>query len=381
MARPSLNNGDVWTPAIANASIRPFASDLDEPGAFPLVRNQDMTSAPGNVKYDLYNFLDRIQATPTTGLLVSWQEYVVVLQNGVDVVKAAGQLSLPDNSTRYIVLNSSGDMTAVSAVPNEGKLLYRVVTSGGSVTEFKDLRFEAVAGIGVIKLPPNIEYVQIGDIVETARSGGRSGYLACDGSSYDTTQYPALFAAIGYAFGQDGTKFRVPDKRDRVSVGVSVTKPRGSTGGNETRRLTPAQLPSHEHPLIDGGHTHSTNEQAHTHPIQDNGHGHALNDPGHLHNTRKNRAVIPGVDDQGGAAGAELSNATSMQGNPFWNTAASVTNITVAPSTANVSVRPARTNVTVEVNTSNTRVGAAGGNGEFSIMQPYVATTFLIRAE
>ena len=42
-----------------------------------------------------------------------------------------------------------------------------------------------------------------------------SGYLACDGSLYDTYQYPALFNAIGYTYGgyPQYQTFRVPNYR------------------------------------------------------------------------------------------------------------------------------------------------------------------------
>jgi len=40
-----------------------------------------------------------------------------------------------------------------------------------------------------------------------------SGYLYCDGASYPTASYPALFAAIGYTYGGAGANFNVPDTR------------------------------------------------------------------------------------------------------------------------------------------------------------------------
>ena len=46
------------------------------------------------------------------------------------------------------------------------------------------------------------------------------GWLACDGWSYSTNDYKNLYDAIGYAFGKDGDKFRVPDLRGRFARGV-----------------------------------------------------------------------------------------------------------------------------------------------------------------
>lgn len=48
-----------------------------------------------------------------------------------------------------------------------------------------------------------------GDLIASAAST-RAGCLLCDGSSYSTTAYPALFAAIGYTYGGSGTSFNVP---------------------------------------------------------------------------------------------------------------------------------------------------------------------------
>lgn len=46
-----------------------------------------------------------------------------------------------------------------------------------------------------------------------AKSQIPAGFLACDGSAYNTANFPRLFAAIGYAWGGAGILFRVPDLR------------------------------------------------------------------------------------------------------------------------------------------------------------------------
>ena len=49
------------------------------------------------------------------------------------------------------------------------------------------------------------------------------GFLMCDGTSYLRTDYPALFNAIGTAFGSvDGTHFNVPDHREAAGVGIGT---------------------------------------------------------------------------------------------------------------------------------------------------------------
>lgn len=79
-----------------------------------------------------------------------------------------------------------------------------------------------------------------------------AGWLLCDGTSYETTAYPTLYAAIGYTYGNDSGKFRVPDLRNgRSPVGAGTVGARtftaGSTGGAADVTLTTSQIPAHDH--------------------------------------------------------------------------------------------------------------------------------------
>jgi microcystin-dependent protein len=84
-----------------------------------------------------------------------------------------------------------------------------------------------------------------------------TGFLLCDGSAVSRTTYAALFAAIGTTFGpgNGSTTFNLPDLRDRVAVGSSATKARGSVGGEATHTLTNAEMPAHSHGGGTGGGT------------------------------------------------------------------------------------------------------------------------------
>jgi microcystin-dependent protein len=81
------------------------------------------------------------------------------------------------------------------------------------------------------------------------------GYLLCDGASLLTTDYPELFAVIGYAFGGSGTAFLLPDLVDRTIIGSSGTFALGDTGGAIDVTLDVSEIPSHTH--VDTGHIHS----------------------------------------------------------------------------------------------------------------------------
>lgn len=79
------------------------------------------------------------------------------------------------------------------------------------------------------------------------------GWLPCDGATYLRTLYPRLAALLG-ARGEvvgDATRFRVPDLRGRVAVGVDATQAEfnevGKRGGSKAHTLTIAEMPAHSH--------------------------------------------------------------------------------------------------------------------------------------
>lgn len=78
------------------------------------------------------------------------------------------------------------------------------------------------------------------------------GYLLCDGRQVSKTEYGELFAVLGTAFNlstdNDSTKFRIPDLRGRVVVGVGSfdtthTFTLAKKGGEYEHLLTTAELP------------------------------------------------------------------------------------------------------------------------------------------
>lgn len=100
-----------------------------------------------------------------------------------------------------MVSSSTGQMSYVTVDPNT------FLISGGVL--------QLVLGFG---LTPSGAILSFGGTVAPA------GYLLCDGTSYLRASYPALFAAIGTAYGStDGAHFNVPDMRGAFLRGVSGT--------------------------------------------------------------------------------------------------------------------------------------------------------------
>jgi microcystin-dependent protein len=107
-----------------------------------------------------------------------------------------------------------------------------------------------------------IEGVNTGIVVPWGSAAIPSGFLLCDGTSYATASYTALFAVIAYTYGGSGANFNVPDLRDRTIVGVSSANskalaqsigantviPTGNIAGSTgATTLTTAQIASHSH--------------------------------------------------------------------------------------------------------------------------------------
>lgn len=93
-----------------------------------------------------------------------------------------------------------------------------------------------------------------------AGSAAPNGYLLCDGSAINRTDYARLFSAIGTAYGagNGSTTFNLPDLRGRVVAALDnmggtdagrldLANTLGTTAGTQTHTLTTAEMPSHQH--------------------------------------------------------------------------------------------------------------------------------------
>jgi microcystin-dependent protein len=103
----------------------------------------------------------------------------------------------------------------------------------------------------------------VGEIRTFAFGFAPSGWAPCEGQLLSISQNTSLFALIGTTYGGDGkSTFALPDLRGRVVVGTG-TAPSGSgfdlggAGGEESHRLTEAELPVHRH-RARGGTSHGT---------------------------------------------------------------------------------------------------------------------------
>lgn len=149
---------------------------------------------------------------------------------------------------------------------------------------------------GLRREPASI--IPAGFLMPSASPGAApAGWLLCDGASYAATDYPDLFAAIGYTYGGSGANFNVPNLKGRVVVGVDAAQSEfdvlGETAGDKTVSVGTANLPAHTHTVNHdhaafssaGGssHSHTVNHDhaafnsaggsAHDHGLQNHNHG------------------------------------------------------------------------------------------------------------
>jgi microcystin-dependent protein len=110
-----------------------------------------------------------------------------------------------------------------------------------------------------------------GAVMDYAGAAAPTGWLLCDGSAVSRTTYATLFAAISTTYGSgDGTTtFNLPDARGRVGVGVGqgtglTNRVLAATGGEETHKLTVAELAVHNHATSETPHSHTV---AYTGPV------------------------------------------------------------------------------------------------------------------
>jgi microcystin-dependent protein len=93
----------------------------------------------------------------------------------------------------------------------------------------------------------------VGEIRLFAGNFAPVGWMFCDGSLLQISQYDVLFNLIGTTYGGDGLQtFALPDLRSRVPIhmgqGAGLSNyVLAQNGGSETVTLTPSQIPAHTH--------------------------------------------------------------------------------------------------------------------------------------
>jgi microcystin-dependent protein len=210
-------------------------------------------------------------------------------------------------------------------------------------------------------------YVPIGGIVEFAGSAvPNTNWAFCQGQSLLRTDYPALFAAIGTAFGAvDGTHFSLPDHRDRTGVGIGTSYTRGQQVGAASVTLSTANLPGHTHSFSgSGGLTGLTiNSDSHSHTLSgsvgfDGGHGHSVG------NQTTRSDILAGGGTNTASTGSGSTGSVGDHNHSFSGSAASDSH--------------SHTTSGGSVSVSGT-TGSTGSGSAFSNVPPSLGVNYIIR--
>ena len=121
---------------------------------------------------------------------------------------------------------------AVAVVRNDGL----AVSAGDLVTGnlYEVIYDAAIPAFMLVGTVASQQSNPTGVVVPFAGASVPTGWLLCDGTGYVATDYPALFALIGYTFGGSAGSFHVPNLQNQFPIGASGTHALASTGGSST---------------------------------------------------------------------------------------------------------------------------------------------------
>ncbi len=155
---------------------------------------------------------------------------VPIKTSGVDYAWSYGNVG--DNTTT--VNKIANNTTFISTLTANASFATALQTTINNIITSTPSYFTETLEVGFMRVHPIVAMPSV-------------KWVRCDGTSYATATYPALFALIGYTYGGVGANFNVPDFRDKQITGYSGTKTIASTGGAETHTIASANLPTHTH--------------------------------------------------------------------------------------------------------------------------------------
>lgn len=195
--------------------------------------------------------------------------------------------------------------------------------------------------------------------------GGR--WMICNGTELQTASYPDLYNIIGHNFSPDGTpgsRFNLPNLRDRFPMMQGGSTTMGETGGYRD-----AIVVKHHHGMK--SHTHGMSN--HTHPIDhDHPNSTTSSNGDHNHGIAGGTSLVRVGGSGTGASGTALG----VQAHTF--DGAHTHTVNVAPQNNKNSGIP-NDNVTAGPNDNDT--GEAGSDGNDRNLPPFLGVQFIIRVK
>jgi microcystin-dependent protein len=388
-------NGNSYISLTANTNKPPDTN----PGSWQLVAlqgNTGATGATGSVGpagVDAFTTTTSGFTIPTVGATVqvpvanaSW----IILGQFVWVAGAGGSgnggsFQVTAKSGLLITLFNPSQPAAIGApVPGATIASGAGVSPGGS---------QGVTGLQGDSLP-------IGSVYMYCSSTAPLGSLLCDGASYSTSTYPALFGVIGYSFGGSGGTFNVPDLRSRFVVGAGTgtglsARTIGAKGGEESHVITAAEMAAHTHTGVN--HTHGFTGVDHLHycpgvdHLHSDDHAHSWPVQGSHSHSVTIYGTFSGISGGGGGCyigcsggtGFGTSAANTPAGNTYTKgqtgyggtTAAADRSLAFWSGAADRSLASATAGADRDLTT-----GAVGSNTAHQNMPPFIVLSFMVKA-
>lgn len=376
MVRPTLQTGDTWDDALANASGYPISDGQDLYGHGPKIIDDWLNDAPDQIKARFYDWYNRIQLAIAANRILTYTGATIVLANGSRVALAAGQITLPANATVYVYVSGTGVIAQASALPSSGILLGLAVTDANAIASLVDLRSQVVEQVRSLSAENAAGY-EIGDVKWTCRQTPSTGWVRCDFSLYEQTTYPLAYDAIGRVWSlptDPVNTFRVPPPgRCPLGSGTGAgltARSLGQTGGAESVSLSVPQTARHTHPTIDSGHIHNVNDDGHAHGVSDAGHGHPV-----LGSFETSDGNVDSIIVEDAAIAGETNG-------PFGYTTETNSNKgskLVLPQKANIAINGNRVNITIQPAQSSAAIQPTGEGLPHENMMPYAVFNEFIR--
>ena len=379
MARPTLQTGDIFTDALANAAGRPIPDGADEYGSGPKILDAYLDDGNDQIKSRFYGWYNRVQVAAGSGLSINYSGASVLLENGQQVALASGSITLPANSSVFVLITDTGEVTHTASLPASGIPLAKVSTDSITITSLVDLRLQSNEHVRSINSGTGGGF-DVGDIKFSSRASPGAGWAWADNAIYSDADFPLAAAAIGRSNSLPGDPtgtFRTAaimggSSGSRVVIGASPEYPLGSVGGSNKVALTAATSfrhshgvvnDQHSHVAVDTGHEHKTNEQPHGHPLL----GSFEVSGGNTDSIISERAAVAG--ETGGEHGYTTEN-DSNNGQKL-----------VLPQKTNVSIQRSKAEVRVSPASTGIVLGTSGESQPHENMQAFCAQNAFQRLE
>lgn len=313
-----------------------------------------------------------------------------------DAAPAGNWVEAPSDNTMYVRRNKAWTNAIIQGdAPGDGQFYRRTISGGQMVWTPDPLTSDAPAQAGTYygrvnggwgQLDPTFALktyvdaqdtsynnaannlitaiaVPIGGIVMFGSPTPPGRFLNCDGTVYNISAAPQLFAVISNKFGGNGTTtFAVPNLGGRFPISTTI----GATGGAGSFALAVANLPPHLH--LVPAHNHGFNDPGHNHG--QSGHAHSVADPGHAHTLTANPLTAGGGGNAQAGAGWGFNTV---------NTNAAGTGIGIYAANANINAAGVGCSVANNGPWGTDPSWNQGSAAAVSLYPPYMGFNFIIR--